>query len=238
MDLAEDIAQSGLATRVFVNRVWKWHFGTGIVNTPDNFGKAGDPPSNPELLEYLANYFVQNGMSVKKLQRDDHVVVSVPAVERRLRRRMKRRIRPTGFTGDSIGSGWMPKRCATRFCLRPGHWISRKPAARRLTSPTTTTAARFTARSAGFDMNNFLQVFDFPNPSFTAEQRFSTIVPLQRLYFMNSSFVYKQAEQLARRVYDGGRRSARGFAGRIASFRPRCQAKRKRASDCSSCTDA
>ncbi|MFL6464408.1 MAG: DUF1553 domain-containing protein, partial [Bryobacteraceae bacterium] len=55
-----------------------------------------------------------------------------------------------------------------------------------------------------FRMNNFLQVFDFPNPSFTAEQRFSTIVPLQRLYFMNSSFVYKQAEQVARRVYSSG----------------------------------
>jgi hypothetical protein len=53
-------------------------------------------------------------------------------------------------------------------------------------------------------MNNFLQVFDFPNPSFTAEQRFSTIVPLQRLYFMNSNFVYKQAEQVARRVYATG----------------------------------
>ena len=60
-----------------------------------------------------------------------------------------------------------------------------------------------------FRMNNFLQVFDFPNPSFTAEQRFSTIVPLQRLYFMNSSFVYNNAEQLARRVYTLGDDRAR-----------------------------
>jgi hypothetical protein len=60
-----------------------------------------------------------------------------------------------------------------------------------------------------FRMNNFLQVFDFPNPSFTAEQRFSTIVPLQRLYFMNSTFVYKQAEQLAKRVYPKGDDTAR-----------------------------
>jgi hypothetical protein len=58
-------------------------------------------------------------------------------------------------------------------------------------------------------MNNFLQVFDFPNPSFTAEQRFSTIVPLQRLYFMNSGFVYKQAEQLAKRVLPAGDDAAR-----------------------------
>jgi hypothetical protein len=58
-------------------------------------------------------------------------------------------------------------------------------------------------------MNNFLQVFDFPNPSFTAEQRFSTIVPLQRLYFMNSGFVYKQADLLAKRVYPAGDDPAR-----------------------------
>ena len=52
-------------------------------------------------------------------------------------------------------------------------------------------------------------MFDFPNPSFTAEQRFTTNVPLQRLYFMNSSFVYKQAETFAKRVYDEGSDTAR-----------------------------
>ena len=51
-----------------------------------------------------------------------------------------------------------------------------------------------------FRLNNYLQVFDFPNPSFTAEQRFSTNVPLQRLYFMNNEFVYMQAGKLAERV--------------------------------------
>jgi hypothetical protein len=52
-----------------VNRVWKWHFGTGIVNTADNFGAVGDPPSDPELLDYLGVQFQKNGMSLKKLQR-------------------------------------------------------------------------------------------------------------------------------------------------------------------------
>ncbi len=58
-----------LPSRVIVNRVWKWHFGTGIVNTPDNFGIMGDKPSNPELLEYLASEFVSHGHSIKWLQR-------------------------------------------------------------------------------------------------------------------------------------------------------------------------
>jgi hypothetical protein len=60
-----------------------------------------------------------------------------------------------------------------------------------------------------YRLDNFLQVFDYPNPSFTAEQRYSTNVPLQRLFFMNSSFVYKQAETFARRVYDEANDTAR-----------------------------
>ncbi len=70
LELANDIVGSPLAMRVFVNRVWKWHFGSGIVATPDNFGVAGERPSNPELLDYLASSFRQNGMSLKKLQRE------------------------------------------------------------------------------------------------------------------------------------------------------------------------
>jgi hypothetical protein len=60
-----------------------------------------------------------------------------------------------------------------------------------------------------FRLNNYLQVFDFPNPSFTAEQRFSTNVPVQRLYFMNNDFVYDQAGKLAERVLPKGSDEAR-----------------------------
>src|ERR1700753_4209815 len=56
--------------RVIVNRVWKGHFGTGIVDTPSNFGIGGERPTNPELLEYLAQSFVKNGMSMKALHRE------------------------------------------------------------------------------------------------------------------------------------------------------------------------
>ena len=56
--------------RVIVNRIWKGHFGTGLVDTPSNFGVAGERPTNPELLEYLAQSFVENGMSIKKLHRE------------------------------------------------------------------------------------------------------------------------------------------------------------------------
>jgi mono/diheme cytochrome c family protein len=58
-----------LTSRVLVNRVWLHHFGEGIVTTPDDFGNQSDPPSHPELLDYLALHFMENGWSIKKLHR-------------------------------------------------------------------------------------------------------------------------------------------------------------------------
>jgi hypothetical protein len=71
LELAEWLARpdNPLTARVFANRVWYWHFGEGIVRTPDNFGKMGDRPTHPELLDYLARRFVEGGWSVKKLHR-------------------------------------------------------------------------------------------------------------------------------------------------------------------------
>src|SRR5690606_37882028 len=70
LELAEAIAEHPLTARVIVNRVWNWHFGQGIVDTPSNFGQVGERPSHPELLEYMAQRFVDSGMSIKKLHKD------------------------------------------------------------------------------------------------------------------------------------------------------------------------
>ena len=58
-----------LTARVMVNRIWQHHFGEGIVRTPSNFGKMGDPPSHPELLDWLALEFVERGWSIKAMHR-------------------------------------------------------------------------------------------------------------------------------------------------------------------------
>ena len=58
-----------LTARVMVNRIWQWHFGEGLVRTPSNFGKLGEAPTHPELLDYLAQQFMASGWSIKAMHR-------------------------------------------------------------------------------------------------------------------------------------------------------------------------
>lgn len=208
MQLAEDIVASPIAARVIVNRVWRWHFGSGIVETPDNFGKMGDPPSDPDLLEYLASSFVQNGMSIKKLQRE--ILLSATY-------QLSTESTPENAEKDGANRlYWRANRQrldaeAIRDSLL---FVSGNLDLKKVGGPSTDFSDDNNRRTvyckvSRYRLNNFLQVFDYPNPSFTAEQRFTTNVPLQRLYFMNSSFVYKQAEKFAERVYDQGNDTAR-----------------------------
>ena len=71
LQLAEWLVQPEhpLTSRVMANRIWQWHFGEGLVRTPDNFGKMGERPSHPELLDFLAREFVKSGWSIKSMHR-------------------------------------------------------------------------------------------------------------------------------------------------------------------------
>jgi mono/diheme cytochrome c family protein len=200
LELADDIVNNPLAVRVFVNRVWKWHFGSGIVGTPDNFGVAGERPSNPELLEYVASSFKQNGMSMKKLQREimlsavyqTSALESTEARDKDGSNRFYSHFNRQRLDAESIRDSVL--------------FVAGDLDLKEIGGPSKDFGpdnARRTVycKVSRFRLNNYLQVFDFPNPSFTAEQRFSTNVPLQRLYFMNNDFVYAQAGKLAERVY-------------------------------------
>ena len=72
MELARWLADPGhpLTSRVMVNRIWRWHFGQGLVLTPDNFGALGDRPVHPKLLDWLARRFSDSGWSIKTLQKE------------------------------------------------------------------------------------------------------------------------------------------------------------------------
>ena len=200
LELANDVAAHPLTARVIVNRIWKWHFGTGVVNTPDNLGEMGERPSNPELLEYLASRFRDQGMSMKKLHREimlsaiyqlgtyDSPVDDEKDAANRLYWRFNRQRLDAEEIRDSI------------------LFVAGDLDLKSTGGPSSEFGPDFTRRAvygkvSRFHLDNYLQVFDFPNPSFTAEQRFTTNVPLQRLFFMNNAFVYEQAGKLAQRVY-------------------------------------
>jgi hypothetical protein len=160
------------------------------------------------LLEYLANYYVQNGMSLKKLQREI-LLSSVYRLssqdskendEKDPANRLSWRFNRQRLDAEEIRDSVL---------FASGSLDTKKAGGPSSDFNDDNTRRTVYCKISRFRMNNFLQVFDFPNPSFTAEQRFSTIVPLQRLYFMNSGFIYKQAEQLAKRVYPTGDDSAR-----------------------------
>jgi hypothetical protein len=200
LELANDIAGSPLAMRVIVNRIWKWHFGTGIVNTPDNFGIVGDEPTNPELLEFLAHEFVTNGRSIKKLQREimlsavyqSSVEESPEAHEKDGANRLYSHFNRTRLDAEEIRDTML---------FVSGDLDTKKTSGPSSDFSEDNTEPTVFCKVSRYRLNNYLQVFDFPNPSFTSEQRFSSNVPLQQLYFMNNPFVYKQAGVLADRVH-------------------------------------
>jgi Protein of unknown function (DUF1553) len=201
LELANDIVNSPLAMRVIVNRIWKWHFGTGIVDTPDNFGVMGDKPSNPELLEYLAYEFVQNGRSLKKLHRaimlsavyQTSVEESPAAQEKDGANRLYSHFNRQRLDAEELRDS---------VIFAAGDLDLKKTSGPSEDFTADNTQRTVFCKVSRYRLSDYLQVFDFPNPSFTAEQRFSSNVPLQRLYFMNNPFVYKQAGVLAEKVHD------------------------------------
>jgi plasmid stability protein len=207
LELARAIVAEPIASRVLVNRIWKEHFGTGLVNTPSNFGKNGERPTHPELLDYLAQYFIDHQYSVKALQREilrsrvyGLSTASEPAAAakdsgNRLYWHANRRRLPAEQIRDAVlfVSGALDSRIGG-------------PA-----TPLTPLNDRRTVygKVSRYKLDEFLQLFDFPSPSQTAEQRFSTTVPLQRLFLMNSDFMQQHAERLAERVADEADDTAR-----------------------------
>ncbi|HEY1909929.1 MAG TPA: DUF1553 domain-containing protein, partial [Vicinamibacterales bacterium] len=198
LELADDILSQPIAMRVIVNRIWKGHFGTGLVDTPSNFGIAGERPSNPELLEYLTQRFIDQKLSIKQLHRDimlsavyqlstDYVAANF---EKDAGNRLYWRADRHRMTAEQIRDSLLSVSGALDD---------------KMGGPSTPLSPSFNRRTvygkvSRYKLDDYLQLFDFPSPNLSAERRFTTTVPLQRLFFMNSDFMQQQGELIARRV--------------------------------------
>lgn len=197
-ELARAIASAAnpLTARVMVNRVWQHHFGKGLVRTPSNFGRMGERPTHPELLDYLASNFVKNGWSLKTLHRE--ILLS---------------------STYSLATGQSPEADAenhllSHFDLKPRlDMESLRDSVLAVSGqldPTVGGAPKPVAddnrRRALYltvsrtRLDPALALFDFPDPNSSIDARPTTAGPLQGLYWLNSRFVAKQATALQERL--------------------------------------
>lgn len=199
LELAEAIAAHPITARVIVNRVWRWHMGTGIVDTPSNFGFMGEPPTNPELLEYLASRFVENGMSIKQLHRD--IMLSAAYQRASGRHAANEQIDGANRYYWRHNRQRLDAESIRDAILAVSGALDPKVGGPSLDLDDEENNRRTIYSSVSrFQLHEFLQTFDFPNPSLSAERRYTTNVPAQSLYFMNSPFVRRQAEFLVNRL--------------------------------------
>ncbi len=202
LDLARAIAdpRNPLTARVFVNRVWMWHFGKGLVPTPSDFGLRGDPPSHPELLDTLAVEFMAHGWSLKWL----HRLIMTSSVYQQASES-----RSAELERDP------ENRLLWRFNRQRLDFESMRDAMlavsgmldQKMGGPTTAIVdPPFSGRRTlyGFidrqNLDGLYRSFDFAIPDATSPKRFVTTVPQQALFLMNGPFVLEQAARLAETV--------------------------------------
>jgi len=215
LELAERIAakDNPLTPRVMVNRIWQGHFGEGIVRTTSNFGRLGEQPSHPELLDYLASKFMEQNWSVKSLHREILLSSTYQMAggsaegENRLLEQFPARRLDAESLRDSILA--VSGRLDTN--------IGGKAFPLEDTRQTRRTIYGFVSRRR---TDTMLNLFDFPNPNATSEKRINTDVPLQRLFLLNSALMADSAEALDKKAAAGTpderiRKGYRAIFGRV-----------------------
>jgi len=204
-------AQNPLTARVMVNRVWHFHFGKGLVATPSDFGKQGEPPSHPELLDYLAARFIDSGWSIKAMHRlimtsrvyqlSSHAESTTTDPENRFlwhyrRQRMDAEsIRDTllsvsGMLDRSIG-GPHP------FPL-PAKWDFTQHKPFKATYESKRRSVYLMVQR--IQRHPFLGLFNGADTNASTARRVTSTTPLQALFVMNDPFVHEVARNLAARI--------------------------------------
>jgi hypothetical protein len=215
LELAQVVSSSDnpLTARVFVNRVWHWLFGTGLVATPSNFGLLGDRPSHPELLDWLTERFIAEGWSVKKLVRQIVLTEAwrqsssssfkareIDPRNRLLHHYPMRRLEAEAIR-DSIQlvSGRLDE---TLFGPTDNPHRANEDAQKRLFSgPLDGNGRRaIYTKVTIMEPPRFLAMFNQPKPKIPTGRRDVTSTPTQALALLNDPFVLEQAEFWANRL--------------------------------------
>jgi hypothetical protein len=200
-----------LTARVMVNRIWQHHFGRGIVGTPSNFGLRGEPPTHPELLDYLAGEFVRGGWSVKAVHRlillsrtyqlasdEDAENEGKDPTNRWYWRHTRRRLDAEAvrdamlFVAGNLDRG----RPGPHPFPPVGQWRWTQHMAFKEVYPSAHRSVYLMTQR--LQRHPFLALFDGPDTNESTAARGSSTVPLQALYLMNNPSPRRQAEGLAR----------------------------------------
>ena len=216
--LAEAVASPAnpLTARVMVNRIWQWMFRRGLVGTVDNFGKLGHRPTHPELLDYLAQRFIDEGWSIKRLLRllatSEAYQMSSAAASPRVReedaanllltRQNARRLEAEEIrdavlaaSGELDDAMYGPS-IETYYAHDTG-----KTKGDKAKGPLDGRGRRSVYLEVRRNVvHPFLEVFDVPKPASTRGQRDVTTVPAQSLALLNSEFIVDQSRKWARRL--------------------------------------
>jgi len=218
LELAEWIASAAnpLTPRVIVNRIWLHLFGRGLVSTPDNFGRAGEAPSHPELLDHLAAGFVADGWSVKRLIKrlmTTHAYALSTATSEEAfavdpDNALRWRMTPRRLDAEAIRDGILFTAGLLRLERPVGSTVARQgdgpafqPAflRRRPADEVLPVRAVYLPMLRGTPPES-LALFDLPAGTGVTGQRSETVVPAQSLYLMNNRVVLEAAATAADRL--------------------------------------
>jgi hypothetical protein len=202
LELAQAIVSpdNPLTARVFVNRVWTHYFGFGLVTTPSDFGLRSAPPSHPELLDSLAREFIDSGWSMKsvhrkillsatyqQVSRDRPECISVDPENRLVWKMNRRRLEFEGLRDNLLAAS------GTLDLTEGGPSVQ-------------ITTAPFPKRRSVYsfidrqNLPGLFRTFDLASPDAHNAQRFTTTVPQQALYFLNSPFMLEMLKQMVNRT--------------------------------------
>lgn len=216
LELAQAIIapRNPLTARVMVNRVWMHHFGRGLVTTPSDFGKRADPPSHPELLDWLAQRLMDEGWSLKSLhrcillsatyQQSSLASAETKAHEIDPENRLLWRMNTHRLSFEEMRDAWLA--ATGELDLRVGG----KPVELFASGNTRRTIYTRIDRE---QLPTVMRTFDFANPDLSIPQRNDTTVPQQALFGLNHPFLAARAKVVVQRmVGDDAERVRRLYA--------------------------